>query len=110
VFSEAYLWSVFDADTPRVLVPLQPFEYGVWAVIAIRVRDLKAPEQNTPDGKRLTEAVKDRLLRKWTRLTVHTYARSFTRYQGDIWLETGESYKELCEALMAEMGIQPGGR
>ncbi len=108
-FEEAYLWRVVDADTPEVLVPTEPREYGIWAVIAIRVRGLNAPEQHTTEGKMLTETVKERLLQRWTRLQVQTFNRSFTRYQGDIWTPDGWSYRALCEELMEELGIEPGG-
>ncbi len=108
IFPEAYLWHVIDGDTPKVLVPMTPSEYGIWAVISIRVRGLKAPESWTEEGKRLTAAVREQVLRRWTPLLVHTYSRSFTRYQGDLWLPDGRSYRELCEDLMEEMDIEQG--
>lgn len=100
-----------DADSPSVLLPLQPEkEFGIWRVQSIRVRDLHAPEQWTEEGKRLTEAVRELLLLRWTPVQVETYEWSFSRLVGTIQLPDGRSYREACLELMKDLGIKEGGR
>ena len=110
-FRTAWLWDVGDVDTPKVLVPLSPEEYGLHAVIAVRVRDLRVPESNTAEGQAVITTVARELLQVWMPLQVTTYNRSFTRYQGDIWLPQREaSYRAEVERIMQDLGIQPGGK
>lgn len=108
-YPETYLWEVHDADTPYVLVPHGYPEFRLWQVLHVRIRDLYAPEQSTDDGKRLTQAIKERLLTKWTRCRLTTYGRTFDRWVGDLWLPSGNLYADECKLIMEELGIDQGG-
>lgn len=108
-YEECYLWEVHDADTPYVLVPHGYPEFAQWQVLKIRVQDLHCPEQWTEDGKKITAAVKELLLTRWTRCTLTTYGRSFDRWVGDLWLPSGVLYADECKRIMKELGILEGG-
>lgn len=109
-FFESYLWGLIDADTPEVLVPLSPRHFNTWQVIRIRVKDLHVPERNTREGKLVNEAVQQRLFRRWLRVCVTTFSKSFDRYVGNIILaDLAVSYKDEVEKIMKEVGVEPGG-
>lgn len=110
-YEEAYLFRVIDADTPIVLVPLEPRDFGLWVEMKVRVRDLHVPERWTKEGKAVNAAVHARLLKRWTPLVVETTgAKSFDRHVGDVWLpERGVSYRQAVLEIMEELGIGEGG-
>lgn len=103
------MWDVHDADTPYILV-LCDKDLGLWKILHIRIKGLLAPELSTDEGERLTEEVREELLKKWTKVSVVTYGKSYERWIGTVNLESGEEYLELCLRLMDKLGIEQGGR
>lgn len=96
---QAAVVSVHDGDTYHLSIDLG---FYVSIVVPIRVRNINCPEQDTPEGKAATAAVKA-ILPPGEVVYVESYKnrRSFERWIADVYLANGTKLAD----LLVERGL-----
>lgn len=81
-------------DVPRVLtVPIS---------VRLRVADLRCPERNTEQGKRVNVAAAQLLTTTSFRIRVQfTGAVTFNRFVARVWMPDGRTYEDALRAMVA---------